>query len=134
MEDRYFDIHESVKRLVNDYVNHGTLYIAFDFDNTIYDYHKKGDVYPKVKKLLQYLSSNDSFKLILFTSNEGQALNDTVIRCKAMSIYPDFINYSPLMDTRKPYYNILLDDRAGLYDAYLVLTFTLTILKFNYDN
>ena len=30
----------------------------------------------------------------------------------------DLINENPLMKTRKPYYNILLDDRAGLKESF----------------
>jgi hypothetical protein len=36
------------------------------------------------------------------------------------------------MKTTKPYYNILLDDRAGLNDAYQTLVLTLNILNYDY--
>ena len=33
----------------------------------------------------------------------------------------DFVNENPIMNTRKPYYNILLDDRAGLDSSVYML-------------
>lgn len=39
--------------------------------------------------------------------------------CKHFGIAVDYINENPeIMNTRKPYYNILLDDRAGLECAF----------------
>jgi hypothetical protein len=94
------------------------LYVAFDFDNTVFDYHKVGDTFPLVENMLCYLKTNPKFKLILFTGNEGDKLNEIVEYCKARGYEPDYINESPVMNTRKPYYNILLDDRAGLVSSY----------------
>lgn len=130
MEDRYLDLNESVKRLVIDYKKHGNLFVAFDFDNTVFDYFGTGETYPKLEKLLRFLKQN-GFKLILFTGNENEKLKDIVRYCTEHGYSPDFINENPIMETRKPYYNILLDDRAGLNDAYQTLVLTLNIL--NYD-
>jgi len=132
--DRYLDLYENVDRLVKDFKAHNSLFIAFDFDNTIWDFHKVGDTYPKLKKLLKFLSGKDEFKLILFTGNEGEKLDQIIRSCEAMTIHPDYINSSPIMKTTKPYYNILLDDRAGLNDAYQTLVLTLNILNYNYED
>jgi hypothetical protein len=59
--------------------------------------------------------------LILFTANEGEKLNKVKEDLNNRNIPFDLINENPLMDTRKPYYNILLDDRAGLKEAYVNL-------------
>ena len=42
--------------------------------------------------------------------------------CEGEGIRVDFVNESPVLKTTKPYYNILLDDRAGLEDAYHILS------------
>ena len=43
----------------------------------------------------------------------------TIEYCKHFGIAVDYINENPeIMNTRKPYYNILLDDRAGLECAF----------------
>lgn len=67
--------------------------------------------------------------LILFTGNEGDKLVNIVEYCKNNGYEPTFINENPIMDTRKPYYNILLDDRAGLNDAYQTILLTLNFIK-----
>lgn len=131
MQDRYLDLNESVKRLVADYKKHNNLFVAFDFDNTVFDYFGTGETYPKLEVLLRFLKSK-GFKLILFTGNEGEKLQGIVRYCKEHGYEPDFVNESPVMKTTKPYYNILLDDRAGLNDAYQTLVLTLNILNYDY--
>lgn len=128
MQDRYLQLNESVKRLVNDYRKHNSLFVAFDFDNTVFDYFGVGDTFPKLEDLLKYLKQK-GFKLILFTGNEGDKLKDIIGYCKQNGYEPDFVNENPLMKTRKPYYNILLDDRAGLNEAYQTLLLTLNIIE-----
>ena len=42
--------------------------------------------------------------------------------CKHFGIEPDYVNESPLIKgTKKPFFNLLLDDRAGLEEAYTLL-------------
>ncbi|MDO8609634.1 MAG: HAD family hydrolase [bacterium] len=131
MEDRYLDLTENVKRLVFDYEKHKNLFIAFDFDNTVFDFHKVGDTFPKIERLLRFLKAHD-FKLILFTGNEGEKLQEIILYCKEHGYEPDYANESPVMKTTKPYFNILLDDRAGLNEAYQTLLLTLNILNYDY--
>jgi hypothetical protein len=131
MQDRYLDLNESVKRLVNDYSRHKNLFVAFDFDNTVFDYFGTGETYPKLESLLRFLKVH-KFNLILFTGNEGEKLKQIVKYCKEHGYEPDFVNESPVMKTTKPYYNILLDDRAGLNEAYQTLLLTLNILNYDY--
>jgi len=128
MKDRYLNISENVKRLLKDYKEHSNIFVAFDFDNTVYDSHKIGDTFPKVENLLRELKQKD-ITLILFTGNEGTKLDTIIKYCKNNGYEPTFVNENPIMKTRKPYYNILLDDRAGLNDAYQTLLLTLNILK-----
>lgn len=120
MKDRYMDLSETVARLMREYKEHKSLLVAFDFDNTVYDYHSTGDTFPKMENLLR-TCKKVGFKLILFTSNEGQRLNKVVKYCSDQGYSPDYINESPVMKTTKPYYNILLDDRSGLYETYNTL-------------
>jgi len=105
------------KRLQNDYLQHGSLFVAFDYDNTVFDYHNQGIKYHKIIELLRVCKSL-GFTLILFTGNEGDQLEKIKTDLKERNIPFDLINENPLMQTRKPYYNILLDDRAGLEEAY----------------
>lgn len=76
------------KRLLEEYKKYGELIVAFDYDNTIFDYHNNGE-----------LQINQS---------------------------------SVLPKSYKPYYNILLDDRAGLEESYEILKYVVDeIIKLN---
>lgn len=107
-------------RLQNDYLKHGSLFVAFDYDNTVSDYHSKGINYQKIIDLLNQCKSY-GFTLILFTANEGEKLKRVTDDLDNRGIPYDYINENPIQKTRKPYYNILLDDRAGLEEAYTQL-------------
>ena len=109
-----FDFYD---RLRKDYLEHKSLFVAYDYDNTVYDYHNLGINYDKIISLLKVCKAL-GFTLILFTGNEGEKLEIIKRDLKEREIPFDLINENPLMPTRKPYYNILLDDRAGLKEAY----------------
>lgn len=120
MEDPYLNRSQVFNRLIKDYQKHRSLFVAFDFDNTVFDIFNEGHTYPKMEELL-ILAKAKGCKLILFTGNEGERLKEIVEYCKERGYEPDFVNENPIMATRKPFYNILLDDRAGLIDAYNLL-------------
>lgn len=110
------------ERLEKEFLEHGSLYVAFDYDNTVFDYHGKGFSFPAVKGLLRRCK-NAGMKLILFTAKECDTeLAPIIADCKANGYEPDYINESPVMKTIKPYYNILLDDRAGLGQSATILS------------
>jgi len=104
-------------RLKQDYLAHKSLFVAFDYDNTVFDYHDRGINYDEIIEILRTCKSL-GFTLILFTGNEGEKLEVIKQDLKNREIPFDLINENPLMKTRKPYYNILLDDRAGLKESY----------------
>jgi hypothetical protein len=104
-------------RLKQDYLVHKSLFVAFDYDNTVFDFHNQGINYDEIIEILRICKSL-GFTLILFTGNEGEKLEVIKQDLKNREIPFDLINENPLMKTRKPYYNILLDDRAGLKESY----------------
>lgn len=131
-----FNFESCVRRLYGDYVKHNSLIVAFDFDNTIWDYHAcGGDMQCVVDLLVE--CSDLGFTMILFTANEGEEkLTYCKAFCESQGIKVDYINESPIMATRKPYYNILLDDRAGLEEAYYTLSAVVNTIKMqmSYDD
>lgn len=131
MKDRYLNTEQSVIRLTEDFHLHGDLIIAFDFDNTVFDFHSTGDTFPELERMLKFLKFH-GFTLILFTSRIGKELNYAIEYCEDNGYAPNFINESPVMKTKKPYYNILLDDRAGLNESYSILKQTLKNLNYEY--
>lgn len=124
-------------RLMQEYLKYDTLYIGFDFDNTIWDYDNYGDNYEdnpdavhwEIVELLKNCKKV-GMKLCLWTS--CQIKKDEIIKshlCKEWGIEPDYINWSPLSPgATKPHFNLLLDDRAGLEDCMHMLSKLLTMI------
>lgn len=127
IEDRYLSSSLSVFRLFQEYKHYGKLYVAIDFDHTLYDYDQIGDTFPKLKEIIRKAQEKGCI-MILFTAREGEKLEFAVNHCKSFGFIPDYINESPVMQTRKPFYSILLDDRAGLNEAYQTLSLVLNLI------
>ncbi|WP_298751977.1 hypothetical protein [uncultured Arcobacter sp.] len=117
-----------VERLLQDYQSHGNLVVAFDFDNTVYDYHHKGYKFDKLFEILRRCEQVD-MTLVCYTANPDEKFISNYIRA-IIGLKKFKINESPV-DTggKKIYYNILLDDRAGLYSAYCNLNMVLSIIE-----
>lgn len=127
--DFYLNPENSLARLKREMAMHGALVVAYDFDNTVYDCHKKGWNFNLVIDLLWELKRLGCY-LIIFTANEDQ----TFIKkyCEETEIPYDSINENPPFyqsAARKIYYNVLLDDRAGLAESYHTLKKLIQYLK-----
>lgn len=114
-----------IERLRKEYHKYQSLIIAVDFDGTLYDFHGEGFKFPKITELLR-LAKKFGCYVYIFTAFPDE---DKVRKyCIDNNIPFDAINDSPIkegMGDKKPYYNILLDDRAGLYSAYRNLLYVL---------
>ena len=113
----YLDHDTCVKRLLEWHEKNGRLIVAYDFDNTVYDYHHKGHDYSEVVDLIRRAKQAGCY-LIVFTGNE----DSTLVRgfLDENSIPYDQINEQApfvLTTARKIYYNLLLDDAAGLLSS-----------------
>ena len=122
--DYYQDEDHVYERLMEEYRKHKKLIVAFDFDDTVFDFHKKGRTYKNVIKLLQDCKAL-GFVLTLFTDMYEGKREIALAYCAEHGITPDYINGTPagmpFGHAGKPYYNILLDDRAGLRQAFRTL-------------
>jgi len=148
MIDRYFSTKEAAYRLVRDFYKHNNIIIAVDFDNTIYNFMSRGysiSVIELLRKIAGkwhgtseiYPRKVDSrFTIVLFTAREDEKLIEAIKVCEHdLNIRIDYVNESPTVipfKTRKPFYNILLDDKAGLGQAYKVLIKFLKIIDYEY--
>lgn len=101
-------------RLIKEKEEHGSIVIALDFDNTIYDYHNIGmnfsNVIDPIKRAMEL-----GDKVFIFTANNDHNLVKRVTKEVFGVELP--INEGPLdhlFGGRKPFYSILIDDRAGL--------------------
>ena len=71
MKDQYLIHDASYERLLREYRKYGSLVIAFDFDNTIFDFHGEGHTYNQVIDLLQKLHNINCY-LICWTASEDE--------------------------------------------------------------
>lgn len=117
-----YSTYGSVERLKTELDTHGNLVIGFDFDNTIFDTHNRGGDYKDIIDTLKRCKDH-GWILCLYTAElRDNWLQWKIDYCKHFGIEPDYVNESPLLKgTKKPFFNLLLDDRAGLESAYLIL-------------
>jgi hypothetical protein len=130
--DTYFFIENAAERLYREYQKHKQLIVAVDFDDTVYDYHSMDTDHKKVIEILQECSDRD-FLLVIWTAGEPSRYDFMKLFFEFHKIKISSINQNPIDlpfgNNGKIYYNILLDDRAGLYSAYLTLQMTLHMIK-----
>jgi len=120
--DHYLNIENSYRRLYSEYEEHGSLVVAFAFDNTVYDFHKNGWKFDDVVNLLRKLKSINCHLIVFTACQEGDKVVDYIV---ANNIPFDSINENPPFfhsESRKIYFNVLLDDRAGLSECFNLLT------------
>lgn len=111
----------AAERLLQEFKKYKTLIVGFDFDNTIFDFHQNGGDYSEVIELLRECRRL-RFNLCLFTIEDR--MDWKYKECCRLGIRPDYVNESPVVfenGGKKPYFNIFLDDRAGLESAYKTL-------------
>ena len=127
-KDTYFSKDKCVEKLIRDYKEHGNIIVAFDFDDTVNKSKPEYDC-SGVINLLQ-ICSELQFTMICYTARTltkdldevKEVLNKLDIRC-------DYINDDCLQikeewefeQPHKIFYNIFLDDRAGLKSSYKIL-------------
>lgn len=122
-----FNTDRCKKRLLKEYKSYGNLIIAFDFDNTVFDYHNTGDDYSDIIELLKTCSEKNMILVLFTVTTNEEELRSKINYLENCGIYPNYINESPLFKgSVKPYYNLLLDDRAGLESAIEQLNYVLT--------
>lgn len=118
IKDPYLRAEEAYERLYREYKKHGSLTIGFDFDGTVHDYHKTGAIYPHVTQLLRDLKGLNC-QLICWSCYKDHDYIANYL--KEHDIPYDGINTDGITlpwETRKPFFNALLDDRAGLRQVF----------------
>jgi hypothetical protein len=99
------------------------LYFAIDLHGTIIEPGRliKLNVYPEAKMGLKFLSNFSDIVLILYTSTIPEMLKEFYEWCANNNIKFAYLNDNPECSeknhdgdyTKKFYYNVMLDDRAG---------------------
>ena len=120
--DYYEDIINFYNRLKEEYIKYKRLIIAVDFDDTISDFHKTGKCHDHVINVIKRW--NNHAYIYLWTARNKERQREVVNFCKNNNIHFENINLGCPdvdFDSRKPFYNVLLDDRAGLMGVVDVL-------------
>lgn len=106
-------------RLVEQYKKMNQLIIAYDFDDTVCPYYSSGCTFAAsaIRKAKEYLNAY----LIVYTCNQDEErikeyLDEYKIPYDAINENAPFIHFNK-KDGSKLYYNLLLDDKAGLHQA-----------------
>lgn len=113
------------ERLIAEWEKYGSLVIAYDFDNTVYDFHKQGHSYDVVIQLLRECKGQNAHLMVYTARRDDELsfvrsyLDEKQIPYDSINETPDFL---PFEDGKKLYFNILIDDRAGLPSAYRCLS------------
>ena len=116
--DEFLETGKSLQRLLDEYKKYGSLVVGFDFDGTVYDYHKSGATYNEVIELLRDLKKINC-RLICWTAQSDLTFVENFLI--ENNIPFDGINTEGIAlgwDSRKPFFSALLDDRAGLKQVY----------------
>jgi len=116
--DYYLNAENSLARILDEYQKYKTLVVAFDFDDTVYDFHKKGRLYTEVVNLLRALKEINCY-LICWTGQEDLGfvkhyLIENDIPFNSINENPPF----HISTSKKVYANVYLDDRAGLKQVF----------------
>lgn len=122
--DQYLSIEKGVKRIVDEYNKYGEIIIAYDFDSTVNNFYEEDNyTYEKVISLLKAWKGKAKF--MCFTVSNKSRFPSIRKYARLKGIPLDVINDDIIqiadVKSRKPFWNILLDDRAGLPSAYIIL-------------
>lgn len=117
-----------LERLIYEYHNRSNIIIGVDFDDTIRDYQSRKVIEPVVSIVKECKALG--FVICLYTCREKEMLLEALDYCDKWEIPYDYVNQSPvLVRSRKPFFNILLDDRAGLNESLELLKNFINYIK-----
>lgn len=131
--DQFLDNNNAIDRLIEEYYKRGNLIVAYDFDHTVYDTDNTGKSHEQVIELLKACGEM-GFKMIVFTCRPPEEYEIVKQYLESREIPFDRINEEdPDIDfpktDKKIFYNIFLDDRAGLKSAYEILVAVIDTLR-----
>jgi myo-inositol-1(or 4)-monophosphatase len=118
--DSFFDKRKQLSVLLEQYKKHGKIIVAFDFDDTASPF--RGESCEKVVQLIRDL--RPYAHLICFTARTPENQRAAEAYLKVNNIPYDYINreWNGNDISGKLFYNQLLDDKAGLFESYTILS------------
>lgn len=113
-----------VKKLILAYEKFGSIIVGVDFDDTLFPLTEEDYIELRCidvrATLVDILENGIKMQLCLFTVADRTSLKYKAHIMDMYGLTPSFINESPVMPhgkCAKPYFNILLDDKAGLNES-----------------
>lgn len=131
------DRNKSVERLFTEWKTHGKIILALDFDDTVspWKWTSEEDI-TRYKKLLALIADCKQVGayVMVFTACNPERYEHIRSYCLQNGLIIDTINTPPIQGLPygnhvKPYYNILLDDRAGLDEAIKTLENAMYLMR-----
>lgn len=111
-----------IERLAKEWMQHGRIILAIDFDNTIYPYEtldNKDDMNKAIGIIKE--AQNVGTYNVIFTASNKERHPEILAYCKEKGINVDSINTNPIElpygKEGKIYYNINICDRSGMNEA-----------------
>lgn len=130
--DTFCSTNNAILRLYQEWEKHKKLMVAVDFDDTIFDFHNRNQEHSMVIEILKKCNEL-GFYVTIFTASKPERYDFIRNYMKGLGIKIDTINENviqlPYGNNGKIYYNILLDDRAGLGQAYTTLLSVIEMAK-----
>jgi hypothetical protein len=127
MFNHSFNQQACAERLLNEYRKYDRLIVGIDFDNTIKPIDPNNSC-DEVVALLQRCSQDPKIALCLWSiCQDEKEVTSKINYCTQVGINIDYVITSPLQMGIGPkqFFNVLLDDRAGLESAYYNLKYVL---------
>ena len=119
-------------RLYADYLKHGNLIIAIDFDDTVFDYKENGHTFEEIIELIKQAQDQNHI-LVMYSACKKERFPFIIDHMRKLGIEVAAVNANPFSmeygNDGKIYYNILLDDKAGLGQAMMILRTTLNRIR-----
>lgn len=120
--DRYLKENSAYDRLWAEYDKYGSLIVAVDFDDTVFDFHGTGESYEMVRQLIRDLHEIGCY-IIIWTGNQDTVFIKSFLAENNIP-YNSINEDAPygVRGNRKLYGNVYIDDRGGLDSVYRDLT------------
>jgi hypothetical protein len=114
-------MNKHLKRLVEEWKQHGRIIVAVDYDDTISPWKATTQQdCDEVIKLLKEVRNVGAY-IVIFTCSDVDRYKEIEEYCKSKELKIDSINQNPISlpygNQNKVYANIFIDDRAGLYES-----------------
>ena len=104
---------------------HNTIIVGVDFDDTVFPFTDTSYSRTRCNKVVNLVKElKDKITICLYTVADNESLKYKKYILETLGIKAAYINESPIKlgNGDKPYFNILLDDKAGLNETIEILT------------